>query len=461
MNLSLALTMLEPFMTTVEELHQFSKHFREKKKTKLAAEEHEEAIELVKNSLLDRSADLTGVLEAMDALPSLVAGEVAGMVWEEMPEERKIVFLRWASRRDGDKDVRRIALVAASLLSHDPKASLSLLERLLPQDDSAARSKELRQSLRISLLGKSDVRLQTLCTPTLSDAAVVRVCRALLESLDKTVPWAQHSAVSQITAEIIGRGNSRSDSGRLALLSILQREVKTWSVELQRQFVESVQMTAPTVADLFPTFRRGVSPPVTDEAKGTPVSVSTTSVVPDSGPNTSQAGIRDLSDQIEKRIAHFRSELELFSTLQQIVREFDRLQVDAVQADELKGRVQQLSERLQAVEGARAAAVERITSLEQQVTTAQQQVQQTSADLNFAKQERSQLLAQVKAHAEVEIEQFKNRLGGNLSRLVGDLPAKQSELSPASSQVLLRQYHQFLDKLEEQGVRVRSRGENK
>jgi DNA repair exonuclease SbcCD ATPase subunit len=154
-------------------------------------------------------------------------------------------------------------------------------------------------------------------------------------------------------------------------------------------------------------------------------------------------------------------ELELFSTLQQIVQEFKRLQVDAVQASELKVRVQQLSERLQAVEGARAAAFERITSLEQQVSTTEQLVQQASADLNAAKQEGSQLLAQVKAHAEVEIEQFKNRLGGNLSRLVGDLPAKQSELSPASSQVLLRQYHQFLDKLEEQGIRVRPRGDNR
>ena len=264
-------------MTTVEELDQFSKHFKAKKKTKLSAEEHEKAIGLVKNSLLDRSVDFTGVLEAMDALPSLIAGEVAGMVWEEMPEERKILFLRWASRRDGDKSVRRIALVAASLLSHDPKASLSLLERLLPQDDSAARSQELRQVLRVALLGKSDVKLQTLCTPTLSDAAVVRICRALLESLDKTVPWAQHSAVSQIAAEIIGRGNSRSDSGRLALLSMLEREAKTWPVELQRQFAESVQMTAPTVADLFPGFRRGGPSLVTEEAKtlpGTPLKVS-------------------------------------------------------------------------------------------------------------------------------------------------------------------------------------------
>jgi chromosome segregation ATPase len=230
---------------------------------------------------------------------------------------------------------------------------------------------------------------------------------------------------------------------------------------MQRQFAESVQVTAPTVADLFPTFRRSAPSPVPDEAKGMPVSTPTTTVLPSSDQNISQVGVRNLLDHIERRIAHFRSELELFSSFHQVVQEFNRIQSDAEHAGELKLKVEQLSERLQAIEAARAAAFERIVGLEQQVATTQQQVQQTSADLENARKERDQLLAQVKAHAEVAIEQFKNRLGANLSRLVGDLPAKQSELSPASSQVLLRQYHQFLDKLEEQGIAVRPRGENR
>src|SRR5207253_10078010 len=94
-----------------EELHRFSKRLKEKKKTRLSKEEHEKAIELLKNSVLDREADFTGVLEAMDSMPSVVVGDVTGIVWDEIPEERKILFLRWASRRDGEKSLRRIAFV--------------------------------------------------------------------------------------------------------------------------------------------------------------------------------------------------------------------------------------------------------------------------------------------------------------------------------------------------------------
>jgi hypothetical protein len=447
-------------MSIVEELRDFSKLVKETRKAKLSAEEHEKAIELIRNNVLDPSADFTGVLDAMDAIPPLVVGDVVGVVWLEMPEERKTLFLRWSARRDGERNIRRMAFVAASLLAHDPKASFSLLERLLPQDDSAARSQELRQALRVSFLGNGNVKLQQLCSPTLSDGGVVRVCRALLESLEKSVPWTRHNAISQITAEIVSRGNPRGDSGRLTLLSLLEKEVKTWPPEMQRQFADSVRPTAPIVADLFPTLRQSVSSVATEETKGTPASTPITSVLPSSDQNISQIGVQNLLAQLERRTAHFKSELDLFSTLQKVVQQFDHLQSDAKQTDELRARASQLSERLQATEGARAAAFERIVSLEQQVTTTQQQVQQTSADLDNARQERNQLLAQVKAHAEVAIEQFKNRLGANLSRLVSDLPAKQAELSPASGQVLLRQYHQFLDKLEEQGIAVRPRGEN-
>lgn len=445
-------------MAGLEELNRFSKE--KKKKTKLSAEDYDKAIELFKNGALDRDSDFTGVLEAMDSLPPLVVGDIVGIVWEEVPEERKTLLLRWASRRDSEKNLRRMAFVAASLLSHDPKASVSLLERLLPQDDSAARSQELRQALRTSFLTKSDVKLQNLCTPTLPDSAVVRICRAFLECLDKTVPWAQHNAMSQIIAEITSRGHFRSDSGRLALVSGLESEIKTWPMELQRKFVESVQSTVPALTELFPAFRQNSSPLAEGESKGVQGAPQTTPVLGGGDSASSMISVGNLAEEIERRIGRLRSELQVYSGLRDILRDFDRIQAEAMQADELKGRVQQLSERLRLLEQTRSEAFERISALEQDVTHAQQQVQQVSADLNVAKQERDQLVAQVKAHAEVEIEQFKNRLGGNLSRMVGDLPGKHTDLSPASSQVLLRQYHQFLDKLEEQGVRVRTRKEN-
>jgi len=446
-------------MAGLEELYRFSKE-KKKKKTKLSAEDHDKAIELFKNGVLDRESDFAGVLEAMDSLPPLVVGDIVGIVWEEMPEERKILLLRWASRRDSEKNLRRMAFVAASLLSRDSKASVSLLERLLPQDDSAARSQELRQALRVSFLTKSDVKLQNLCTPTLPDSAVVRICRALLECLDKTVPWAQHNAMSQIIAEIISRGHFRSDSGRLALVSGLESEIKTWPVELQRKFVESVQSAVPALTELFPAVRQNPSPLAEGRPKGAPGAPQTTPVLGAGELANSKISVENLIEEIETRIGRLRSELQVYSGLRDILRDVDRIQSEAMQADELKVRVQQLSERLQVLEQTRSEAFERISTLERDVANAQQQVQQVSADLNVAKQERDHLVAQVKAHAEVEIEQFKNRLGGNLSRMVGDLPVKHADLSPASSQVLLRQYHQFLDKLEEQGVRVRTRKEN-
>jgi hypothetical protein len=69
--------------------------------------------------------------------------------------------------------------------------------------------------------------------------------------------------------------------------------------------------------------------------------------------------------------------------------------------------------------------------------------------------ERRRLGQQIAANAAGRIEEFKNRLGLTLSRLIVDLPEADSLVSSELGKILLLQFHQFLDALGQEGVETR------
>jgi septal ring factor EnvC (AmiA/AmiB activator) len=75
--------------------------------------------------------------------------------------------------------------------------------------------------------------------------------------------------------------------------------------------------------------------------------------------------------------------------------------------------------------------------------------------------ERKRLGQQIAANATGRIEEFKNRLGLNLSRLVVDLPDAGMSVSSELGKVLLLQFHQFLDALGQEGIETRPRVRSK
>jgi hypothetical protein len=69
-----------------------------------------------------------------------------------------------------------------------------------------------------------------------------------------------------------------------------------------------------------------------------------------------------------------------------------------------------------------------------------------------AENERKRLAQQISANASGRIEEFKNRLGLTLSRLVIDLPGKETPVTAEVGKILLLQFHQFLDALRQEGI---------
>jgi chromosome segregation ATPase len=90
-----------------------------------------------------------------------------------------------------------------------------------------------------------------------------------------------------------------------------------------------------------------------------------------------------------------------------------------------------------------------------------QRVHDLAAALEQVKQdaenERRRLALQISANATGRLDEFKNRLGFHLSRLVVDLPDKTTPVSAELGKVLLLQFHQFLDALREEGIETLSR----
>ena len=68
-----------------------------------------------------------------------------------------------------------------------------------------------------------------------------------------------------------------------------------------------------------------------------------------------------------------------------------------------------------------------------------------------AENERKRLAQQISA-TNGRIEEFKNRVGLALSRLVIDLPGKETPVTAEVGKILLLQFHQFLDALRQEGI---------
>jgi len=73
--------------------------------------------------------------------------------------------------------------------------------------------------------------------------------------------------------------------------------------------------------------------------------------------------------------------------------------------------------------------------------------------------DRDRLRQQITANAVGRVEEFKNNLAIVLARLIRDLPNREERLTPEVGNIVFLQFHQFLDALDAQGIKVRrSRG---
>jgi hypothetical protein len=135
----------------------------------------------------------------------------------------------------------------------------------------------------------------------------------------------------------------------------------------------------------------------------------------------------------------------------QIKNEYQSLQTElaftkdqAAQSSERAGRASELNRNLESQLREQVAKESELTKL----------LDQTRSEREAEKKHLSQ---QISANAAGRIDEFRNRLGLVLARLVVDLPQKDAPVSAELGRVLLLQFHQFLDALRHEGIETRPR----
>jgi hypothetical protein len=433
-------------MTQLEELTDLAAQIRKRRKTKLPEAEFHSATSLATAVLKDASVDLTTVLETLDTFPAPVIAETAKQCWDDLTPQRRAVFVRWISRREGDRAPKRIIYSAARILGHDSATSVELLSGVIPQNENL--SQEMKADLRRAFAADRGADLALLTSSQLSQESVGRFFHALLQSLDMQTPFASKVAVTKAAMQVAARRRI-SDPVFVSIVSAVDSQVRTWPSDARTEFARYLQSVSPDLMGSLhfevATTDSTVKPPAVLDRTKTEVPLEPTHAPPS----------RDVSNWLLQRINNTKSELDVLLKLQERLREVDSLVTLRERVDCLERELRHKSELLDAEIAKVADFHRKLLTVETDKQRLEAEATTKNTELGLAREESSRLGAQITAHENIAVDEFKNRLGATLSKLITDLPDRSAEINVDRSQFLLRQYHQFIDMLESNGVAVR------
>src|SRR5271166_4773484 len=190
-------------MTEFEQLRDLATQIKKQRKTNLPEEEFRLATELAAAVLKDSTSDLTAVLDTLDFFPAPLIAETAKRTWEEMPAQRKSIFVRWITRREGDRAPKRILYSASRIMESDPATAVEFLNAVLPRDENL--SQEMKADLRRAFGTKRSPNLALLTSPQLNQEVIARFCRSMLQSLDTQTPFPNKQALVKVAVDVAAR----------------------------------------------------------------------------------------------------------------------------------------------------------------------------------------------------------------------------------------------------------------
>lgn len=392
---------------------------------------------------------LLTVLEQI-ASEALADGLAAG--WAAAPPALKTALRRWLDRHDSDRTTRRLVLTAAAILASDPVVGVDLLDHALPSQNRRP-SQELRGYLRGAFFGHAPVKLEPLGDANIVPRPTARLLIALWQSLDPSVPAGYRFSLAAACLRLVTRYKLADDATGQQLVAAVRKDLVTWPRELQQELsAMENELSAPAAPSEAGTSVGGapvpagvvapmISPPA---ASGQPAAAESPALL--AALVTEELGRVERQAVILRAVQGLLSEqTAMHAAREELERLRERHRALNLQLREQERREESLIERLRAAEQAAAEQTERSAQLSARFEASE-------AD---RKREREELLAHIQANSAVEVDNFRKRLAGNLRKLIGDLPERSAEISQASGQLLLRQYHQFIDTLVEQGVPVR------
>ena len=353
-----------------------------------------------------------------------------------------------------EKSYRRLAFLVAAIIEIDGATALQWLRLLIPPSRKVL-SKESRSILGSVLFGERVLTFGTLVHEADNPAELLRICDALFDvASDPTsdVSAMTRSRLASALLEHLGGPDAHKDHLAVAdLRSKIIADAQRWPPALRDQVISSPQ-TRHDIASSEPSIRSGAELPTEKQARKPVLTASMQSVTEvGSLPRELAQRHRELCERLDA-LAH---EIEL------VRRASERIGGLADVAQQLQAHCDSTSRDLhRAQDSLRILETERDKAKTDSAREIQR-VHDLAAALEQVKQdaenERRRLALQISANATGRLDEFKNRLGFHLSRLVVDLPDKTTPVSAELGKVLLLQFHQFLDALREEGIETLSR----
>lgn len=439
-------------MREIEELRKIAQVVQSKN-GRMDAREREQASHLIASALANESSDPSVLLSSLEVFQSEAVAQAIEQSWPTLSGDRRELFSRWLPDPKSEKATRRIAILAAAVLEMDGVTALAWLGRLIPTNPKKKITREIYQILASVFFGSKPLKFVRLGDEGGDPENLVRVLNALLQ-----VALDDHYAVETMaryrlvddTLTIISKNNLVGRDGSKPILTRIEIETKRWPLALVQQLAASLKRRIPDaelLLSMLPTkdkFTLPIPNHVLHVGDAQPQSEERIRIPEDK---------TQINSTLEKHIASLTSQVEELRGLATLLNEEERLKNELerqlrekeLSETSLHFRLKTMSDELENAFTKLKTASARIDELEQM-----NKLNKESVEI-----ERQRLTQQITANASGRVEEFKNNLALVLSRLIRDLPARDTQLTADVGNIVFLQFHQFLDVMDGQGVRTR------
>lgn len=395
------------------------------------------------------SIDFTPTLQFLEDFKAEAVASAIHSCWARMELTNRNLFQQWVPLPSTEKSYRRLSILVASLLDIDGATALHWLGLLIPSGRKSL-SKESRQLLASALFGDKTLSFEALAHGGADSNEVLRIYMSLFEIATDpslSVPAMTRSRLATAMLRYFSRPDGPRNNPAMAdIRSKIFADMKKWPPSLREQIATLVQQSSSD----------SPAPPIPVKAEGRPAqSLEQGNSVAPVAPiqlevDTLGAELARIQGEVRNRLSGIAHEVELLRRVQEALSNLAilarRLESER---DAANDRLGTLKDALRTVESERDVAraeLKRENHRVLQITTTLEQIRVE------AENERKRLAQQIAANATGRIEEFKNKVGLTLSRLVVDLPHKDTQVSAELGRVLLLQFHQFLDALRQEGI---------
>lgn len=408
------------------------------KKGRMNAGERNKASLLIATILNNFEEPLGDVLPLFEELQSEAVANGIGIAWPNLLSGRRLEIRRWVPPPRTERAQRRVALLAAKLMETDGITALDLLDKLVPDHRP---NKELSRLLTSALFAKGQTpsfeNLYASASPNTSLRVISALCALAFNAGTAIEPIARYR-LSLAALKLLVKHKLEQTGVGADLLSRIAIEVARWPQRLREQFGSWLESEAPLLSqEFFPP----KGPAASGSAQKRPEDIkqeSNQEIMPST-----------IEHYLEHRVQALAAESQMLSQVSAFLAS-SRVEMER-QASASKAKESELNKRLHELNTVRFA-------LEKDLKNAKRRISELEDVLKNSEQEKvvehERLTQQIAANANGRVAEFKNQIAHTLSKQMIDLPTRDTEVNAELGRVLLLQFHQLVQILEELGIRL-------